>query len=358
MLAATVLAALLAAADPVPLRQVFDNAVAALSRGEFERAQAGFEQVLRAQPRHIGALGNLGVVYSRRERFDKAAEVYRKALELAPNEPGLLLNLGLALLKQERYGEAREPLEKLVAAQPAHRQGRELAATARLYTGDAAGALAILEQLEPGPGVSFLVSLANLKLGRRAEAAAAFEKLESGLGREQAAFLRGRAYYESGLFDEAARELEPVAEGSPDARRELGKVYVSLRRAEEAEAAFRAVLAAKPGDGESSYFLGALLVERERVAEGAALLAKANPGHWGTHYYLGKGALKRRAGAEALRHFRRAAELQPGDANVLFQLMRAHQATGDAAGAARVAGQLKEARAKQRESEQSGLVLR
>jgi len=355
---ASALLALLALADPAAVRQLFDAAAAALAKGDYDRAQAGFEQVLKAEPRNVGALGNLGVVYSRREQFDKAAAAYRKALEIAPGDPGLLVNLGLALLKQERYADARAPLEKLIRIQPAHRQGRELAATARLYAGDAVGALSLLETLEPSPGVWFLLALANLKTGKRAEAAAAFERLESALGREQAAFLRGKACYESGLFDEAARELEPVAAALPEARRELGKVYVSLRRGEEAEATFRRVLEDRPGDPESAYFLGALLVERGELAEGAAFLERANPGFWGTHYYLGKAALKRRASAEALRRLRLADELQPGNASVLFQLLRASQAAGDVAGAARAAERLKAVSAKQREKEQSELVLR
>ena len=100
---------LLLAADP--LAQVFEKASTALSKADYAAAEAGFQQVLKASPKHIGALGNLGVVYSRTLRFDKAIEVYRRALALSPSDKGLLLNLGLAYTEeslQQQFGGISE----------------------------------------------------------------------------------------------------------------------------------------------------------------------------------------------------------------------------------------------------------
>jgi len=353
----TALVLFLLAQAPSP-KQTFDNAAAALARQDYAAAEAGFQEVLKTQPGHIGALGNLGVVYSRQERFEEATAVYRRALKLAPTDAGLLLNLGLALLKQNRYKEARPPLDQFVRLQQGHRQGTELLATAQLYTGETAAAVSALERLDQTPGVLFLLSLAYLKQGDRPAAARAFESLESSLPKEQAAYLRGKAFYESGLFDEAQRDLEPAAEMLLDARRELGKVYVSIRKQQEAETQFRDVLRRKAGDRESAYFLGALLVERGEFTEGEQLLRAADPGFWGTHYYLGKSALKQQRTTDATRSLKRADELQPDDPNVLYQLLRAHQAAGEGSQAAKVAGRLKNVREKQRQGEQAGLVLR
>ena len=55
------------------------------------------DPVLKSQPDHIGALGNLGVIYSRSGRTHEAIEVYRRALKLAPNDAPLLVNLGLGI---------------------------------------------------------------------------------------------------------------------------------------------------------------------------------------------------------------------------------------------------------------------
>ena len=55
----------------------------------------------------MGALGNLGVIYSRRHCYSKAIAVYNQALKLNPRDPGLLLDLGLVCLKQGNYAQAR-----------------------------------------------------------------------------------------------------------------------------------------------------------------------------------------------------------------------------------------------------------
>src|SRR5260370_34377314 len=88
-----VLAAVLgSAADP--LAQVFDKAVAALSTRDYATAEAGFQQVLKTSPNHIGALGNLDVVDSRTARVDKALVVYNRAVRPSPGAKELVRHLG------------------------------------------------------------------------------------------------------------------------------------------------------------------------------------------------------------------------------------------------------------------------
>ncbi|MCC6539574.1 MAG: tetratricopeptide repeat protein [Bryobacterales bacterium] len=343
---------LLLAAQPQPgQRQLFEQAAAALSRGDYARAEAGFQAVLQAQPGHIGALGNLGVTYARQERYAEAAATYQRALKLAPRDAALRLNLGLALLKQEKYAEALAPLAGLDSDQV-----RELRATAQVNTGAAADALQTLEPLPDSPGVLFLRGLARLKLGERDAAQAIFAHLEARLPESQAAYLRGKALYEAGDFDAAAAALQPCP--TLDCRRELGKVYVSQRNAEGAEQAFRTVLAETPADREAAYFLGALLLERDQFPEGEALLRGPGAGFWAARYYLGKAALKQKRPAEALRHLEAVERERPGDPNLLYQLMRAYQSAGNPARAAQVSARLRTARARLRDGEQAALVLR
>lgn len=51
---------------------VFERAVSALAAHDYGAAEQGFAAVLKKQPNHIGALGNLGVVYSRTQRSARA----------------------------------------------------------------------------------------------------------------------------------------------------------------------------------------------------------------------------------------------------------------------------------------------
>ena len=174
------LVAALAALAAEPPALVFDKAVAALSTGDYITAESGFLQVLKVSPNHIGALGNLGVVYSRTQQVDKAIAVYRRALRLSPADKGLLLNLGLAYMKQDSYAAALPVFERLVKADPRNLQARELLATSQLYTGRLTAATTSLEALrgdDPGnAGLLYLLGVGYLKQKQSAKARVALDR--------------------------------------------------------------------------------------------------------------------------------------------------------------------------------------
>jgi Flp pilus assembly protein TadD len=141
-----------------PAQKLFESASRALRNGDYAGAEAGFPRVLQAEPNNLGAVGNLGVVYSRTLRYAKAIEIYRRALNLSPREPGILLNLGLAYLKQDDY------LGK-----------------AKLKLGDASAAVTLLQQaaqLNPDdPSVFYLLASGLKALGRTEEAEVALRRV-------------------------------------------------------------------------------------------------------------------------------------------------------------------------------------
>lgn len=355
---------LAAAPGDDPARQAFESAARALASNDLASAERGFHEVLKHNPNHIGALGNLGVVYSRMGRFADAVRVYRQALKAAPTDPLLNLNLGLAYLKQDDYASAKPPLGKVLAAQPRHAQARELMATAQLFTGEVAPATETLESLRSGgsPSVLYLLSVAYLKQNRKDEAQALVSQLFASLPPAQAHLLAGRAYYESTLFEEAEAELTKARDldaSLPGVARELGKTYVSLRRAGEAKAAFDEALRRDPSDAEAEYFLGALLLQDGKTESGIAHLEKARaarPEFWGTYYYLGRAALNARRPADGVRLLRRASALRPDDLAVLYQLARALKSAGQDAEAKSVSARAAALRARMREGEQEALV--
>jgi len=350
----------LAAAPDDAVRQIFESAARALSASDFPAAERGFQQVLLERPNHLGALGNLGVVYSRLQRFADAVRVYRQALKIAPADLQLNLNLGLAYLKQDDYQSAKPHLLKVLAAKPGHAQARELLATAQLFTGEVGPATETLETLRRsgGSSVLYLLSVAYLKQQRREEARQVIAQLFAGLPPAQAHLLAGRAYYESTLFDEAAAELESARgldPGLPGLWRELGKTYVSLRRSEDARKALEEALCRDGVDVEAQYFLGALLVQ-EGSTEGVAHLEhvrESRPEFWGSYYYLGKQALANSAAGDAVRLLKKASHLRPDDASVLYLLTRALKAAGHHAESTEIARRLAEVRARTRQREQA-----
>ena len=360
------LALTLAAAPEDLSRKAFADASRALNSNDLPAAERGFQQVLKLQPGHVGALGNLGVVYSRMGRYADAVSVYRRALKQAPADPLLNLNIALACMKQDDYVAAKPHLRRVLDTQPGHAQARELMATADLYTGNVAGATETLEALRQGgsPSVLYLLSMAYLRQNRREDAMGAVSQLFASVPRAQAHLLAGRAYYESTLFDEALAELIKATEIDrklPGLARELGKTYVSLRRADEAKNALTEAVTSDPGDAEARYFLGALLVLEGMIEHGVEHLAKARaarPTFWGSYYYLGRAALTSGKAAEATRLLREAAKLHPDDMSVLYQLSRALKASGRDEEARQASQRLAQVRARTRNAEQEALVLR
>jgi tetratricopeptide (TPR) repeat protein len=360
------LALMLAAAPEDASRKAFEVASRALTSNDLPAAERGFQQVLKLQPGHVGALGNLGVVYSRMGRYADAVSVYRRALKAAPSDPLLNLNIALAYMKQDDYVSAKPHLHRVLDAQTSHVQARELMATANLYTGNVAEATKTLEALRQGgsPSVLYLLSMAYLRQNRREDAMRAVSELFASVPRAQAHLLAGRAYYESTLFDDALAELTKAREADeklPGVARELGKTYVSLRRADEAKNALMEAIASDEGDAEARYFLGALLVREGMVEQGVEHLEKARaarPAFWGSYYYLGRAALTSGKAAEATRLLREAAKLHPDDMSVLYQLSRALKASGRDEEARQVSQRLAEVRARTRTEEQEALVLR
>lgn len=319
----------------------FQQAAQALARGDNATAEQQLQIVLKGAPAHVGALGNLGIVYARTGRTPGAVAVYQRALKLAPDEPGLLLNLGLAHLQLENYAAAKQVLLRI--RRPGA-QVRELVATAQLFTGDVEPALATLEALnrdDPAQsGVLYLLALGYLKKGDRASADLAFGNLVKVLSPQQAHYLAGKAYFETSNFEEAERELL-LAGNAP---LELGKTYLSLRRPAEAARALRETLRATPSDVDAQYHLGALLVQETTTeAEGEKLLAEVRrrrPDSWGAHYYLGKLRLAQKRPLEAVTLLETASRLNAEQAAVWFQLTQAYRQANRPADARRASARL------------------
>jgi tetratricopeptide (TPR) repeat protein len=329
-------AATLVAADS--LQTTFEQAVQALSSQDYARAEQGFQAVLKARPGNLGALGNLGVVYSRTHQYAKAIQVYRLALRSAPNDEGLLLNLGLAYLKQEQYANASPLFSKITAIHPDNSQAQQLLATCQLYIGKAKEAVARLESLRAADprdvGVLYLLGLGYYRLGEKDKAGSLAAEMMAAGTPAQASFLMGRATYESGLFEESAVHLRKALDADatiPGGHRELGKTYISLRRPEPAMAELKLAIAADPADSEALYFLGGALVQEGSFDTAIAPLEKArilSPDFWGNYYYLGRVRLSQQKPQEAAKLLGQASRLNPNESAVYYQLARALKLCG------------------------------
>lgn len=319
-------------------KETFDRAVRALSAAEYDAAERLFQSVLRQEPRNIAALSNLGVLYSRTSRADQAIAMYRRALQVSPDDKPVLLNLGLVYLRREDHTRALPLFARVVALEPANVQARQLAAVCRVYLGDLEPAIRDLEQLRAAAprdeDVLFLLGFAYLKSHDSERAKGVFEQMFQTLGSVRAQFLLGRASYEATLFPQAEESFLEVLRLDPKfpgARLELGKVYISLRRPDDATREFQTALKENPADADAGYFLGAVLVQADRYAEGISYLeraTKAKPDFWAPFFYLGKAKLRSNQPAAAVSLLERAVKLNSDDATAAYLLGQALEDCG------------------------------
>jgi tetratricopeptide (TPR) repeat protein len=127
--------AFLAGAAETPAA-AFDRAVREINSGDLASAESALQYVLKSAPDHLGALQNLGLVYSRTNRLDGAIAIYRRALATNPLHRGVLVNLGLALVKRESYGEARPVFRTLFEHYPDSPAARDTGLLAQLADND------------------------------------------------------------------------------------------------------------------------------------------------------------------------------------------------------------------------------
>lgn len=321
-----------------PAKVVFERAAQALAAGDYAAAERGFDSVIHQEPRNAGALGNLGIIYSRTNRPAEAIAAYKRALQISPDDKAILLNLGLAYLKQEAHGRALPLFERVVAIDPHHYQARQLLALCRVYTGRLLPAIRDLEALRSAnpddQQVLFLLGLAYLKKGDAEAAKSTFDKMFALAGPARTQMFFGKASYEAALFPQAEEsflEVFRLDSDFPGVHLELGKVYITEHRADDAIRELQTALKKDPNDQEANYFLGSVLVQAGRFSEGVPYLERAkelNPESWAACFYLGKARLGLEQYTQAIELLQRSAALNPDEASVYYLLGRALKAAG------------------------------
>lgn len=335
-------------------KEVFDGAAKALAAGDLVTAERGFQAVLRQEPRNIAALSNLGVIYSRTSRADQAIAAYKRALQISPDDKAILLNLGLVYLRQEDHAKALPFFSRVVEIDPQHTQALQLQAVCRAYLGQSEPAIRELEALRAAnphdDGILFLLGFAYLKSHDPEKAKPVFEAMFEAAGPARGQFLIGRANYEATMFPQAEESFLEVLRLDPQfpgVHLELGKVYICLRRTQDAIRELQ--LAVKDSPGDANYFLGALLVQEGRFAEGIPYLERARmakPDSWATYFYLGKAKLRLEQPKEAVVLLQRSVELNPTDeVSAYYQLGKALEACGRQEDARRALAHVRDLRA-------------
>jgi type IV pilus assembly protein PilF len=138
----------------------------------------------------------------------------------------------------------------------------------------------------------------------------------------------GAGYYELRNFKVALEELQEALQTDPNygpAHNMLALVYMELREDALAEQSFERALRINSADSEANNNYGWFLCQRKRFDEAMKYFEAAlrNPLYQTpdmAHVNAGICLRERGSDAEAMRHFERARELQPGNPTALYHL--------------------------------------
>jgi tetratricopeptide (TPR) repeat protein len=136
----------------MPPAMLWGQVQLAMQQGRLEAAEAGAEQILRAAPRHPGALHVLGVICLQRQQMPEALRWLKKATQADQRSAMIWATLGYACFESVAFRDAVEAFQKAAKldsrAHPAlHGLGKSLQALGRHQ--EAANAFGRAIALEP-----------------------------------------------------------------------------------------------------------------------------------------------------------------------------------------------------------------
>jgi tetratricopeptide (TPR) repeat protein len=102
--------------------QLLSRADAAVTAGQYDKAEKDYREVLRLAPEEPAALRQLAVIYLDQGQLLQAYPLLKKSAELQPDDPEIQLKLGLLFLAVGSSAEAREAALQVLEKQPGNQE--------------------------------------------------------------------------------------------------------------------------------------------------------------------------------------------------------------------------------------------
>ena len=215
-------------------RQVVDTyyyrGVAYVTKGDYDKAIADFDQVIELQPNHDAAHNARGSAYVAKGEYDKAIADYDQAIELLPDLAEVYNSRGGAYYSKGDYDQAIADYDQAIALQTDDAQAYYSRGGAYYSKGDYDKAIEDYDQaieLQPDDA--------------------------------QAYYNRGIAYYDKGDYDKAIEDYDQAIELQPDDARAYnnrGVAYAVKGEFDQAIADFDQAIALQPDLADAYYNRG------------------------------------------------------------------------------------------------------
>ena len=306
----------------------FQHAVGLQRQGLHMQAEALYKDVLRAQPKHPGALHLLGLIALRRGDLQTGADLITASTRIDPNQPTAHATLGNALLELRRPDDALASYDRALRLRPddveaLYNRGNALCELERPQ--DALDSYDRALHFNPNIPMA-LNNRGNVlrALKRPEEALTSYERaLELDPHYVEAFNNRGNALRDLKRPEQALSSFEralALRPGYAAAWNNRGNALLNLKRPEEALASFEHALALDPDHIESLNNRGNALLGLHRAQEALASYQQAlrlKPDDVATLTNVGGALLDLKRAQEALASLDRALQLRPEFAEAL-----------------------------------------
>jgi Flp pilus assembly protein TadD len=310
----------LLALEPANPRWAHSLASIQANFGELEEAIAGWETVVRLAPDYLPARVRLGDAYLKRNADAEADAAYRAVLERDTTNAYALVGRGRVAINAQDWEAARAFLMRATAATD-DRIGGDLLATVYEELGqtDAAQDLRAREDRmgsytdQPDPWLEELLPVC-------------YDPFRLAVSGGLAAF--------AGFPEKGLRWLRQAAELSPDDANihyQLGHLYLTMGRVEEAQAAFEKTLAVNPGFSDGWLWLSEVMMAKGMPGTAGRILLEGLehcPDSPGLHLAYGRRLIARGSYEAAIEELRESVRLRPNEASGYNSLAVAYIRSG------------------------------
>ncbi len=278
------------AVDLTAAGRTYAAAASAMVAGDVDRAKSLYLRCLAVEPRHTGALHDLGVVAARQNQHDVAVARFERVVILSPDHPDAWLNMALSLCESGRHAQAVTAARRAVAIRPSSANSlaalaHVLSFTSDLEAADAAAAKAL--SLDPASAPAHL----------------------------RQAIIRRRMGDPEGSL-ESCDNLIALQPNSATGYLERGITLVEAGRQGEAESEFRSALLHDPANGDALMGLSRCLIEADDADLAIVELDRGiDRVKDGARLHMLRGLLHQKRGRfeDAFKGLKQAIELAPRD---------------------------------------------
>ncbi|HXY24702.1 MAG TPA: tetratricopeptide repeat protein [Candidatus Acidoferrum sp.] len=332
-----------------------------LARSRLTKEQRGAVDAEETRLRAILGLSfnDLATAEAVSGQFLAALGHYQDAERWDASIPGLAKNLGLSAYRADNFPEAIRGLSKALQENSSDAPVRALLGMSYFGSDKFAEAVKTFSPLatagmkDPTVGYAWAASLAHL--GDLKPAGEILGVYEQGKLTPEALLMVGRLWIEIGDYGRSIAALHRALQADsslPKAHYFAGQANILWEHWGDAAAEFTAELAVVPSDPDAKFNLGFVYLQQSKVDDAAELFRQVlvlHPEHAKSQYELGKILLDRGEVKEAIEHLEAAARLSPETDYVHYQLQAAYRKESRIADADRELELYKELKAKSRE---------